>query len=1075
MFDPGNTSYVFLDNDLHARAISDLLGKALKGAPGNLVQIRAGWGQRPVLSAAQIGGLRDDVVICGFRDPDMERRIAAARPPGDRQRAIHHLNSHFLANLNRVLIPERCRVSLLEQLAGLFGVDLAKQSAEGCRMDLIVANEQGGFPALFRSAWKLAYQDGETPAPLPDAAMKPDPEAWKLGDGASLENLPERPANTGKAEADALRRTFDLVAAKRSQLPALARLRAADIRISQHAKGPDTSNPLLAKPWKKTVDGDIWEVVQRAAEALVDQDRHPVLPRLLDPAEYPERLARLAPVAASPPFADQAVIAGKRLRLRVLGTGRDAPGDPCLHLVEANPAYRPFIADILYLWRILRTGRPPLEPMQILAVFTKDVPDRPPGTAADDPPDAAAVEYYGPPDDFPILEELTREGGKGDGPWARLSVYGGGCDEAFFGAEPRWGRGGSELNQLADALLNNVLRGNRPVQRWRTTFTQAFDLSPDEKDPKARGNAWRHLRDALNDRSDAPDSPAGSDRPWVKRLIAGNQERRYFSSFTADTIAPGCNEPGDGQLLHSYEIAPPQGARLILVRPFWVRPLVAPLRRLRLHLFHGQTAILEWTIGDGDESLWADCGQSLVREVRPNEKSRNDPPAENWWAFFAPATAGGPPVPPFARLADCAGRPVPVTLALLLDINATARFTFSTIEEGAWGAGVPLHALTALHTAAGIRGVVARGKRVESNAQEGWLAVLFRHATLGQCPSALERCALGDERAQVIASAVCAGALPTLGLARERFAALRQRFATVDDYGEGPFYDAEFGAREYDRAAYRRFEDQGSIFAATDHSFTFLGFGWFPLNVIHHLHMPTFYRRLFLVRQFYEAILAVFAGEAAALAGRIAAWKDAAGGELGKDESALLGQREDLQRRLLTFGERVWFEVVTPQIQGRELFRKMCDQSPIRAEYEIIDKGVKDTGAFLQERAVIREEREERRQTGLLFLLTVIGLPFLTFFTLTDNQVPPQFRTWLDWLEGAVRCLDWWPASCAPTTDHVAFALGVFLTALILLVHAFRGRLTCKGTFRDGWENLCNMKLEAIALVFVSFAGLWIL
>ncbi len=618
------------------------------------------------------------------------------------------------------------------------------------------------------------------------------------------------------------------------------------------------------------------------------------------------------------------------MRAQTLETGRDVHGDPKLILVEADLCWRPFLIDAVLLWRLDAFGELPASPPRILAVYL-DAARR-----------SAALDFAGNDRDAAILDEI-QEGWRDDVSLAPTTAAPGRLQAEVDDETVADGQE-NPIDALADALLWSVLGGNRPVQRWRVTFNQPF-----------------RFRDGVIE-------PSRGAVP----VVAGPQEAAYFLGTPQSILVPQDIEEATDAAIRSYDIPlGDAGPEFFALTPRQAYPLRLPLRALRVHLFPEATGLIEWTVGD-DAGAW----EMVDGALRPVERSGDAPPIDHWRDLFGGGRA--------SKIGDLGGRRIPMTMALLLDITHTLRFVRSTLKEGVWGDGADTHSLTVLRWPGLGTARVARGRDVDRDRIAGWFALLLKAAYRNVAIQPLS-----NEGGQVIVSAVAAGARPGLKTGQERLAPLVQRLATVDSYGENMAYDPDYAREEYEKAAYRRFESWGSLYAVTSHSFTYLGFGGFGLNVAHHLHMPTLYRRLFLIRQAYEAALSALSHQGAEATGLIA--KPDANGE---------GERryEALRRDLMLFTDVQWYRTVTSQVQGKELFDRMCENSPIDREFQTVLDSIARTDAYLAEH---RREAEEKRERGLNMLVLAagfVGVPFLVMSALLDPQKGSAFRTAFEWL-----------------------------------------------------------------------------
>lgn len=558
-------------------------------------------------------------------------------------------------------------------------------------------------------------------------------------------------------------------------------------------------------------------------------------------------------------------------RLRTFQVPR--PGsDSDLILVQAPAAHRLVLMDAIYAWQRAQ-GAAPAAVHNVLAIFHDDDPQR-----------SVQIEFSGHHRWFGIVRELVGRKGGRNGPYQRLELFAGGAEAIYFGAKDRTGRDGGLLDALADELLDNLLVGNRPLLAWRTHFMQVLAFAPkagglrvpDTAQPEPAGAAerayfLRHVRDFLTP----------EDLPRAGERIADENDdedaaRTVLSSYQlcCGNLAVRVTSGGDGA------------------------DMVLPLRRLRLHLFFHRTAVLEWEFGwqpdterqalaSGEPALW----RRLLEDPHADERS---------------------------------------TLAEVLDINARARMCASTFDDGD---SDTRYDIALLKNGEPLGPPLRHGGEVSGEDFPKWFGALAEIAVSGFGID-LARCELlSGPRARVVTSVVAAGGQPTLPAGRAAMEVMLARLQTVDEYDVEHFSDATFANRELAAGHYTRFAGRGSHFLASNHSFAFLGYGWYPLVHIHKKHMPLLYLRMFLLTVFYTAILQRFARQL--------------GGEAADPGNfARADDTRRLRRKYLQFANRLWFDTVTSEIQGVELFDLMRQQSWIGRENEQIKEEVEISDAY---------------------------------------------------------------------------------------------------------------------------------
>lgn len=175
-----------------------------------------------------------------------------------------------------------------------------------------------------------------------------------------------------------------------------------------------------------------------------------------------------------------------------------------------------------------------------------------------------------------------------------------------------------------------------------------------------------------------------------------------------------------------------------------------------------------------------------------------------------------------------------------------------------------------------------------TGAEQDLLAALTARAGLGD-PGRYRY--LGDDRAFVMQSILLDGTAPEPGTnAAQMLDIALERTAMVDGWGDGRFCAEHLAREEFSRSAYPRFANTGSMLAATEHSFSFVGFAgrWagdtdtepsFAEKLIHPEHMPQIYRRMVVYAQIVRRQLDLFEARLDALVADRAA-HDAPNGNL---------------------------------------------------------------------------------------------------------------------------------------------------------------------------------------------------
>ena len=315
-------------------------------------------------------------------------------------------------------------------------------------------------------------------------------------------------------------------------------------------------------------------------------------------------------------------------------------------------------------------------------------------------------------------------------------------------------------------------------------------------------------------------------------------------------------------------------------------------------------------------------------------------------------------IPLWRHLLTMAPRTGVATAADALDFTNAARNCFSPfvnpgerVDIMLERAGLPdetLHYAEAINT--------GDGKPV------AWFSALAAHllAPFGLTPEATKL--MFDERARVVTTLVLQGEPPSTGAGKRRHEPLRARFASVDNDAPTHFYDPAFARAEMARGLYDRFESSGSLYFASSHSLSLLGYGWFP--AAHGMkHMMTMYRRIFVVTLMYAAVFQRLWG----------CLEDA--GDHKFSAQARADEVRKVRKRLTRFANTLWFDTLTHQIQGREMFELMHAQIPVRREYDELTAQLERLDALVEaERVQAEEERRDSIAAWGFGLASMVGV-----------------------------------------------------------------------------------------------------
>lgn len=561
----------------------------------------------------------------------------------------------------------------------------------------------------------------------------------------------------------------------------------------------------------------------------------------------------------------------------------------------------------------------------------------------------------------------------------RLTVFaGGGPESGYFVAKDSTGQEAGALNSVADGLLIR----NRPLEAWRTSFFQPLylgssDAAEDGTVAPLKDTVLDHLQtlrtkararwkaeDEPNSETDAACPAPGLDMPhpvWVDPA-----ERAYFLPHLRGILLDEDQQPDEahrcsddawtdavdaakqGNRLVSFAL-PTRGLALETKIRGYPDTVRLPIRELRAHFFFNDTCILEWTL----EQSFAETSEGP------------------FWMALLSAT----PTPGAIESLD-----------QVIDVNAWLRFTSSTRKDD------PRGPHTRLCIGADEKEPWTHGDTVSRSPLVGWFADLVEHA-LGLTNKGLKEASampldvrfLADDRARVLTSVVVRGGIPRTAPARSAWDACLARLHMVDPADDGFEYDATFSRDELRRGGYWRFENMGTLYAATDHSFAMLAHGWFPRHYIHDRHMRTMYRRMVVVTQFYGAILTAFSVRVSQALELSEAQRT-----VQERKAVLRRAYQNLHEDQLRFTNHFWFTTLSSQLQGKELFDLLRNQARIEDEYRLVSEEIERMSQFL---AALDAEAEGRRERTL----ARIGLPFVLFMAIMTLAIDREHHNFWLW------------------------------------------------------------------------------
>jgi hypothetical protein len=923
-------------NDLEAltivRAVEHLRDHPVRGAIRPDVHMRRHpWGGRADLTDKDVETLAPTVVLVEMPDESLRRRIERTN------RAVIVVDHHIYAGRDGDLQDLRNARSSLEQVLVLLGASLSDLPLPLARdIPLIAANDRGFIPELATAAGHRLQHE---------ARQNADPGQDK-DDAGAAERL------------------------KKAVRDETWRIRTDELTLSRLANAQDSGDTLaelLAYDSTSAASRKDREVTQAGLKAAQDE-------------------------------LEAAFASGRARWLDLNGIPFKGCG-PRLLLACVSDAFRYDMADAVYRRAEEADGHDLTTPIEMLLVFTDQRETNTPDVAART---ITRVEFSGGPDRRQQVAEWFDPSVRAGWPKAfeRLKIYAGGGDSAYFGAEDPVGGYGSALSELVDWLLDDLLTGNRPVAAWRTNFVQALFIGDpldkevertegaDERDGATTPEPSTLKARILSHLQQQRTGKGPEDLPKVVRVE--DEEWHYFLPHLRDLVVWRPSDKATAwdeamaavrqdHSIMSFEL-PLSDLSLGLKRKDFAGPITLPIQDLRLHFHANDVLLVEWTVGEEPPEAQS---KTDINSNRPKKTADRSRPKTRWIALVDPP-------------ADALARP----LGHVVEINGKLRFTHSAMREGGEQKGAAT--ITLMESGRSL-GVLEHAKRISESPFEGYFLELLKlvlglndddfdaFASRRRDLSRPTVRALFDDRARVITSVVPTGNAPATPTGKANWEVMLARLATVEPYGTGHAYDSAFALAEYRKGLYRRYQEWGTLYAATSHSFMAVAMdSEFSRKDLFGNHMRTMYRRMALLAQGYVAVLGAFALEVddALVLSRT--------GKTAKDrEEALTRYYHYLHRGQLHFTNHVWFERISSQIQAIELFELMSRQSGCHGEYRMVRDEIEQMQGFLAAedgaRAEANKAEEERRERAL----AAIALPFALLFALLGSQgLSDHFFLW---------------------------------------------------------------------------------
>lgn len=536
------------------------------------------------------------------------------------------------------------------------------------------------------------------------------------------------------------------------------------------------------------------------------------------------------------------------------------------------------------------------------------------------------------------LEELVKLASNHPDAGGVALYAGAGSHAAFLGIN-----GKRDIGSIVDAVLGELVQGSRTLDRYSTQFMQALRVNDSEWLCPSNVGDLKQIK------------------PHSRTLAYFNPQIRDRLTPDVDAVASDCDFS-----IRTFEV-PHLAGKKFEIR--WGEPpkgggesrpaTHVPINRVRLHLAPERMVFVEWVIGGATAPTLGDLRQDhrAIVEGGAPDNANETPEIPFWVSLLTAHKAVRQP-----RIGGSDSSAI-TTLGDLLDVNDALRIVASAYFNP-----------SARRT---IRLVVDKGNKRELefgasveanlNTPAGWFSLLLDQALKPIGLSAAKVDIRFDARARTVHSAALTGPRPKTRAGVMREDTMLSRLAGVDGFEPVTYYDQAFNDAELERWRYRRFADSGTHFAASGFSFAMLGYGWFPANVItEHVwfdakvnkpglapvgHVQSIYFTMFLITQMHLAVFDALAQEhGQAILQRRA---DVKKSDAAKKSTVAI---RALRGRLTDYLASMWFDDVSPEMQGQDIYRKMLDHSGARQSFDRLRMAIADADAVEADR---QEERAE--------------------------------------------------------------------------------------------------------------------
>ena len=587
------------------------------------------------------------------------------------------------------------------------------------------------------------------------------------------------------------------------------------------------------------------------------------------------------------------------------------------------------------------------------------------------------------------------------------------------------GRSSATLSALADLLLNETLRNQRPVVACRSSFFRAFrlpaeyELDAQRTSPKSasthatlddaanntqtqtgndsiadwstalKRNQYEQSVKWLSDLKGALDKSASDDSAQFSRISTNENDSTYWLRHIPELWdADGCSQRDTDTLstLLSYEWRPTEPTLFLeyehgkhrepTERNGWYKGVRrAPIKAVKLHFFYLNTVVLEWEIDHTKQNFPEYDSAPIIRSSYAPDLS-------------APPT--GRPVeqtdlPFWEQLVTSKNTDRVSSIAGCLDQLHILRHVYSGFSADkdkephafwhlALNSGTSQSSPDPAFSDSTERDSgLYRGEKASKNVEHVsgiTLDILQQivsaassnesHTKLTSNVASILQ-SIGDDRAAHLTSMVVEGSLPELPAGQNFTRHLCTRLRMADYAGDSSFYDPAWEDEEAQQQLYTRWWNSGSLYSVADQGFAYLGTGDFALQQNHEITMRRHYYRMFLMVQFYAAVVQGFQA-------RVSCATRSMETQPVKIDSDYI----DLLPVFYKFRNQLWFNRLSSQVQANELFDMMSVNSRGMQEYEDLENQIAQTQAYWSDHKEREAESRARTLTAIALPVTII-------------------------------------------------------------------------------------------------------